>query len=185
MSLSIVVCDLMTSESLMAAPQGQEAKTVLHPLSSLACFISQRSRDLRSVCSTQTLQGHGKMVDVTVLGVTWSRGQLFCVPTSPGPRSSSSLLFSNQATAAESYPLPSPSRASSALRHAFPTGLGDPEELASTSLPCSLGNVGWKEGPEGRRCSLSLLSCLSPQVTRENRNSLLPDIVAVVQSSRT
>lgn len=145
MSLSILVCDLITSESLMVALQGQEAKTVLHFLSSLACFISQRSRDLKSVYSTQTLQGYGKMVDVTVLGVTWSRGQLFCVPTSPGPRSSSSLLFSNQAAAAESHPLPSPSRASSALRHAFPTGLGDPEELASTSLPCSLGNVDSKD----------------------------------------
>lgn len=53
-------------------------------------------------------------------------------------------------------------------------------------LPTSLlSRKRWLEGQEERKCSLSLLSCLFPQVTRENRNSLLPDIVAVVQSSRT
>lgn len=142
LSLSIVVCDLITSEPLTAAAQGQEAKTVALPV------FSPRGRDLRSVCSTQTLQGDGKKgVAVAVLGVTWSCGQLSCVLTSPGPRSRSSLLFSSQATA-ESHALPSASCAPSALRRAFPMGLGDPEELASASLPCSLGNAGSKTGGE-------------------------------------
>lgn len=123
----------------------------MHSLSSLAPFISPRGRDLRSVCSTQTLQGDGKKgVAVAVLGVTWSCGQLSSVLTSPGPRSRSSLLFSSQATA-ESHALPSASCAPSALRRAFPMGLGDPEELASASasLPCSLGNAGSKDWRRG------------------------------------
>jgi hypothetical protein len=62
-----------------------------------------------------------------------------------GPDQAPLCFFSNQATAAESHPLPSPSCACSALRHACPMGLGDPEELAPTAFPCSLGSVGLEE----------------------------------------
>lgn len=61
MSPSIVVCDLITSESLTAAPQGQEAKTVLHPLSFLAPL--HLSEEQRSEVSLQHSDSPGSWKD--------------------------------------------------------------------------------------------------------------------------